>query len=303
MRITLVAALVLLSSHATAAILNVEFSFTPFIGDLKARTVQHFPGRAHVYVNNVLFAEDSVPSQSVPVENEEAYSAVWVPTMNLGPVLRKGTNKVRIEFVPDDPATEYQAQFRWWSATDSRGRSASSVRAQGNTAEAGMDYTTASGRIVAEREFTADFAQDLPWHHYPPVAVITDADRKRIAALVAARADAFKPNFAAAYQMLQASPNVDVAEVRKMSCLEAAYAAGVRAAAVPASTLDYTTTGNQEVVVRSRAGPLYSFDRTAIGRIPGTDDMQLCAGIMLSILLPPRLAVVRSPSGWWQVVY
>jgi hypothetical protein len=35
----------------------------------------------------------------------------------------------------------------------------------------------------------------------------------------------------------------------------------------------------------------------------GDDDMQMCAAMALYVAYPPRLAVVRTPSGGWEVVY
>lgn len=305
-RITLIAALVFWSSQAAAAVLNVEFNFTPFVGDPKNPTVQTVPGKASVFINNVLLAENPVSKREAQVlfDDREIQPAVWLPTANLGPALRKGKNKVRIEFEPDDPKVQYHTQLRWSSVTDevTRGKTASGATQETNQSGAGMEYKTATGKVTLEREFVADFATDLPWHHYPAVTTISDEDKQRLAALVKERTEAFKPNFAAAYQILQANKNIDLAAVQKIKCLDAAYAAGIRVGARPVDELEFATTGNPEVVVRSKKGDLYALDPKAFERIKG-DDMQMCAGMILSVLYPPRLVAVRAPSGEWQVVY
>ena len=60
MRTIAIAALLLWSSFSTAAVLNVEFHFAPYTGDLKKSSVQTVPGKAAVYLNNVLIAEQPV---------------------------------------------------------------------------------------------------------------------------------------------------------------------------------------------------------------------------------------------------
>jgi hypothetical protein len=135
------------------------------------------------------------------------------------------------------------------------------------------------------------------------ITTVSAEDKKSLAALLKARTEVFKPDFAAAYKLLSANRSIQVAEVRKLKCLDAAYAAGVRIAPAAADQIDYVMTGNPEIVVTSRTGELYPVaDPKTFERIKG-DEVQMCAGMMLSILFPARMAVVRTPSGEWQVVY
>ncbi len=112
----------------------------------------------------------------------------------------------------------------------------------------------------------------------------------------------FKPDFAAIYKQLAATQGVEVAEIRKRKCLEAAHKAGVHVSAAPRGDLEFVTTGGPEVIVRAKRGELYPPDRTAFERIKG-DEMQMCAGMALAVAYPQRLVAVRTPQGNWEVVY
>lgn len=308
MRTFVTALLLFWSSLTTAKVINVEFKFTPFVGDpVKNKTVETVPGTAVVYVNNVPIAEREVQQQEVPVlfEEREITAAVWVPVQSLGPVLRKGKNTIRIEFEPSDPKAPYRAQLRWASVTDQVAKTETSPgrATETNQASEGVDDRKAAGRVVFEREFVADFAKDLPWHHYPAVTSLSDDDRKALATIVKDRADAFKPDFTAAYRMLQGIPDIDVPGIKKMKCLPKGYAAGVRVGFLPVDQLDLVTTGNPEVVVRGKKGELFfPRDPSAFDRIKD-DEVQRSVTMIFSLLYPPRLVVVRSASGKWEVAY
>jgi hypothetical protein len=153
---------------------------------------------------------------------------------------------------------------------------------------------------VLERDFEADFATDRPWHHYPPVTALSDADKALLSAAVRERGAGFKPGFEPVYAQLAKSPEVQVAEIRKLKCLDAAYAAGSRVS--PATEMAFDL-GGPEVIVRGRDGPLFDFgDKSAFDKIKG-DDLQMCAGVVLSMAYPPRMAFARAPSGNWEFVY
>ena len=106
---------------------------------------------------------------------------------------------------------------------------------------------------------------------------------------------------AAIYEILAANQEIKVAEVRRMKCIDAAYQAGARFDAAPADQLEFVTPGGPEVVVQRKGGNLHSVDQKAFEKIKG-DDEQMCAGMTLSVVYPPRLVVVRSPGGTWEVV-
>jgi hypothetical protein len=117
------------------------------------------------------------------------------------------------------------------------------------------------------------------------------------------RSDLFKPNFAELYLILGKNPNMNLAELKKLKCLDKAYAAGIRIIPPAHNQLYFATTGNPEVVVsREDAAPLFPLVEKSFARIKG-EDIQMCAGMALSVAYPPRLTCVRSPSGDWQVAY
>lgn len=312
MRNPILALLLSWSSLAAAGVINIEFNFTPFVGDpVKSDRVETVPGKALVLVNNVPVAEQDIQKQTVPVlfDNREIGTAVWVPGSAMGPALRRGKNKLRIEFSPANAKTPYDAQLRWASVTDqvTRTEDGPGQMSATNQSDEGADNRkTAVGKAVFEREFQADFAADLPWHHFAPVTALNDADRQQLAAMVSARAEAFKPNFSAAYQLLKTSATpgleLNLAAIQKSRILDKAYAAGIRIMVSRADNLDFVVTGNPEVVVRAKAGDLYSIDPKAIGRIKG-NDMQMGLGMVLGVLYPSRLVAVRDPAGKWTVVY
>src|SRR4249920_1437286 len=192
----LIALMLLASSQVSAEVVNVEFKFTPYTGDLKEDHVQTVPGKARVFINNVLYAEQDVEQQSVPVifDDREIAPSVWVPMNSAGPILRKGRNSIRIEFLPSNPKSTYAAQLSWASVTDqtTETQSDSGASISTNQSGEGMDSKHGAGKIVFEREFAADFAEDRPWHHYPAISSLSDADKQQLAAVVATRAAGFK---------------------------------------------------------------------------------------------------------------
>lgn len=292
---------------ASAEIVNVEFKFTPYTGDLKEDQVQTVPGKAQVYINNMLFAEQDVEKQAVPVlfDDREISPSVWVPMNSAGPILRKGKNSIRIEFQPSDAKAPYNAQLSWASVTDQATEVENSPGSSTSTNQTGegMDSKKGPGKVVFEREFTADFATDRAWQHYPAVTALSDADKQQIAAAVAARAAGFKPGFVDAYKLLEGQENFDLAAIKKSKCLDSAYAVGVRVSAPTIEQMEFALTGNPEVVVSRKGGALFDAGTPELfGKIKG-DDNQMCAGMVISVAYPPRLSFVRNPAGAWEVVY
>jgi hypothetical protein len=294
-------ALLLSGSAVNAKVINVEFKFTPFTGDTKEDHVNSVAGKAKVFINNIPVAEQDIEQRELPVlfDDREISPSVWVPVASMGPVVRKGKNAIRIEFEPSQ-ATPYSAQFSWALVSDQSTEKSKSGRVQAtNQTGEGKEEKKGTGKMVFEREFVADFAGDRPWHHYPAVAVVSEEDKQKLTGLLKQRADAFKPKFADVYRLLEGSKQgIDLAEARKAKCLDKAYAAGVRIAPPSPAELEFVTTGNPEVVLRRKDGPLFQPDQQAFGRIKG-DEIQMCAGILLSIVYPPQLIVVRRPDGLW----
>lgn len=289
-----------------AKVVNVEFKFTPYTGDPKQDKVQGVAGRATVYLNGVFVAQQPLQAGEMPVlfEEREIAPAVWIPVESLGSMVRKGKNTLRIEFVPTDATAPYKVQLSWASVTDEVKEEDDAGRQQAtNQADEGKEEKKdVTGPITMEREFVADFAKAQPWHSYPPVASITPDDEQKLATLVTERVAWFKPPFTKVYDALEANDRVDPAEIRKAKCLDAAYTAGFRLTAAPVRDFEYSTTGGPEVVVRSRSGQLYEADQKAFERIKGGDEMQMCAGIALSVVFPPRIVAVRRPDGTWEAL-
>lgn len=303
---TLLLAALLVPSLSVAKTLNVEFKFTPFTGDVKADHVDAVPGHAAVFLNGIPLADQEVEAASLPVlfDEREVAASVWMPMGSYDGLLRKGKNTIRIEFTPKDAKLTYHAQLRWASVTDQTQESDDDAghHRSTNQANEGVDDKSATGPVSFERSFDADFATDRPWHHAAAVTTVTDEDRQQIAAFVTERAGWFKPDFAPLYKELAKLPDLHVDRVKKARCLDAAYKAGLRITAPPAESLEIATTGNPEIVVRRKGGDLFELDPAAIRKIKG-DENQMCAGMSLAMLYPPRLILVRGASGGWQLVY
>ncbi len=297
----------LLMPLARAAVINVEFKFTPFVGDpAKDEKVKTVPGKAAVFINNIPFADQEVREEEVPVlfEEHEIAPAVWIPMSSVGPVVRKGKNKIRVEFTPNDVAKPYRAQLRWASVMDTAteevepggGRST-------NQTDGGVDdRKDLKGKVVFEREFTADFALDLPWHHYSPVTAVTEEDKQKIAALLKTRAEWFQPDFAGLYKALEENESLKVDDVRKAQCLETVYKAGVRVTPPAATELNFAITGGPEVMVTKKTGTLFGLDEKTFAPIKD-EGARMCAGMALITIYPDKLMAVRKPDGVWEIVY
>jgi hypothetical protein len=307
MRALVILAFVLAPGLVTAKVLNVEFKFAPYVGDAKEDKVTTVAGTAYVFLNNVPIGEQEVRKQEVPVmfDEREIASAVWVPVESLGPAVRRGKNTFRIEFEPTDRKVAYKAQLRWASVTDQVQEESAPGRYKGtNQADQGVEEKKATGKVSMERDFTGDFATDQPWHHLPAVDSLSDDDKQALAKLVEERVAWFAPDFASFYQALEQNPRLpdgQVGEIRKRKCLDAAHKAGVRITSAGAQNLDFLTTGGPEVVVRGRKGALYPPDPKGFERIRG-DEMQMCAGMALSLVYPNKLVAVRQ-DGAWKVAY
>ena len=307
MRTLYLAMLLLCPSLALTKVLNVEFKFTPFVGDpARDDEVTTVPGTARVTVNGIPVADQDIAEDTLPVlfEAREIAPSVWLPVESLGSILRRGPNLLRIVFEPRDANAKYRAQLRWATVNDEMketedgaGRSTTT-----NQSAEGVDDRTATGRLVIERTFDAPFATDQPWHHAPAESALSATDEASLRKLVEGRIAAFAPDFARLFALLEGRPGVDLATVRKLRCLEQAHAAGLRIAGPAAGQLDLVVTGRAEIVIRAKDGPLFRpVDPAVLGKIAG-DDVQMCAGTALMSAFPPRLIVVRNPKGGWQVV-
>ena len=299
--IALAALLSLATGLSCAEIINLEFKFTPFIGDLKQDHVDSVAGKANVFINRIPILAQEIDKQELPVlfDDREVSPAVWIPIASIGSAVRKGKNAIRIEFMPAN-AAPYQAQFSWAAVNDSATEKTEpgSIQATNQSGE-GKEAKQGTGKMIFEREFIADFANDRPWHHYPAITALTAEDKQQMTDLLKTRTAAFKPKFEAIYPLLESNPVVNLAEARKSKCLDQAYAAGVRMTAPAPDEIEFVTTGNPEVVIRRKDGnPVFQPNREAFERIKG-EKIQMCAGILLSIIYPVQLIVVRKPDGNW----
>ena len=300
------ALLLLLPWSTRGAVINVEFKFTPFVGDpAKDEKVTTVPGKAAIFINNVPFAEQEVHEDQLPVlfDEHEVAPSVWVPMSSVGPIVQKGKSKIRVEFSPNDMTKAYRAQLRWASVTDAtkEEEEPGSIRSTNQADEGVDDRKSVTGKVTFEREFTADFALDLPWHHYPAVTSLTEEDKQKITGLLKDRAEWFKPDFAALYKALEENESLKVEDVRRAQCLETVYKAGVRVTAPQAGELDFALTNGPIVVVTKREGSLFGLDEKTFAAIKD-EDTQMCAGMALSMIYPGKLMAVRKPDGAWQLV-
>ncbi|MFN0149785.1 MAG: hypothetical protein ACKVU1_03620 [bacterium] len=292
---------------AAANVINVEFNFTPYVGDAATDDeVQTVAGMARVFINNIPYAVQEVTEQELPVlfDEREISPSVWLPVESCGGALRKGKNTLRIEFEPKSASKAYRARLAWASVMDeSTEEGSDGSYSSTNMSDAGVDDKEAKGKVVFEREFMADFAADMPWHHYAAVTALTDADKKALTALVAQRIEMFKPDFAAFYALLEANTEMDITGMKEAKCLDAAYAAGARIAAPKPADLDIVTTGGPAVVIRAKDGNLFvPEDMSAFEKIEDPE-IQMCIGMAFATAFPPQIVVVRAPSGAWEAAY
>lgn len=130
----------------------------------------------------------------------------------------------------------------------------------------------------------------------PAVTTLTAADRAVILELPHQRAALFSPNFEAAYRFLGSLPKdqgitLDVPEVRRLGCLEAGYAAGMRVAAPADADLKLITTGSPVVVARGASEFLMNFPNQLgmaerYGALP--NDKGFCLAVTFNMLFPKR---------------
>ncbi|HAR96466.1 MAG TPA: hypothetical protein DCR97_10965 [Deltaproteobacteria bacterium] len=300
--------ILILSWHslAVAGVVNVEFKFTPYRGHpIKNDTVESVPGKARVFINHVMLAEQEVRQESLPVSFDEREIAlcVWVEAAGLGSRIRKGKNTIRVEFEPALHKDAYKARLAWASVMDQSIKQVQPGRyRETNESSRGSDTRTALGNVVFEREFTAEFAADLPRHHYPPVASLTNEDKQRLKDLVNNPVKTFRPDFSGVYRLLEGKTGIAVEEVRKTMCVDKAYAAGIRISAPAQDQYEFVTTGNPEVVVQRKGGELFT-SQNKEGLEGMDDDLHMCAAVALFTAYPPKLTAVRSLSGTWDVAY
>ncbi len=161
----------------------------------------------------------------------------------------------------------------------------------------GTDAKQATGKVVFEREFVADFAADLPWHHDSPITALSDADKHQLAELVTARAGPFEPGFADIYRSLEGKEGIRVAEIKKAKCLDKAYAAGIRVAAPTFEQLDFVVTGGPEVLVQRKSGALYDLGGgKGVRAHQGRRDADVCRrGALHRLSAAPG---IRPRAGW-----
>lgn len=297
------------STFTLASVINFEIKFTPFVGNPATDdSVKTVAGKAQVFLNNVFITEQEIRSRDLPVmfDEREVAPEIWLPVETLGQLLRKGNNTVRIEFVPTDNTLSYHAQLSWADVNDQRTETeaAGSFSATNQSGE-GKEIKDAQGKVVVEKEFSADFAADLPWHHAPAVTSLTDEDNRQLLKLISDRAELFKPEFEGIYKILEmphVGMQVDFAEIRNSGCLNQAYEAGVRVPTPSMDELEFKLSGNQEVVIRGKSGMLYPFKPEDFAKIHG-EETGMCAGMTLSIVYPPQLVVIKNASGAWEALY
>lgn len=297
------------STASLAKVINFEIKFTPFVGNPATDdSVKTVSGTAQVFLNDVLISEQELQSRDQPVlfDEREIGSEIWLPVASLGPLVRQGKNTVRIESTAADGAMPFRTQLSWAEVNDQ----STETQTEGgfsatNQSGEGKEIKEAQGKIVMEKDFSADFASDLPWHHLPAITSLSEDDKQQLLKLVNDRAELFKPKFEGLYKILERPhPGIelDLAQIRSSGCLDKAYQAGVRVAVRTLDDMELKLSGHQEVVVKGKSDALYPFKEADFAKIKG-DENQMCAGMALSIAYPPQMIVVKNAAGAWEVIF
>jgi hypothetical protein len=286
MRLVIIA--VIAAATGSAEIVNAEFGFDMYTGDRsKQSKLKAVPGRMRVFFNDISFRNQKSFDRELAVMSGNIMSGNGIFVSRAGPIIRKGKNSIRVEFEATDSNVEYNATLAWtFSNYDQSGVSKTD----------GTDTKTGKGKITITKEFTAPFAEDLPWHHYPSVQTLTETDKQSIAAVLQTLADAFKPNFAPIYARIGS----EAAEIRGMGCIENAYAQGVRMRAASLDQLTFDLTGTPEVTVRGKGVRLFVPNDAKFWDKVNND---ICLMTMFDSAFASVLHVVKSPAGVWQIVY
>ncbi|MGB5240805.1 MAG: hypothetical protein WBN80_09170 [Prochlorococcaceae cyanobacterium] len=298
--------------------LNLEFKFTPYLPPAKdADKVTTVEGVVELELNGVPMLDQPLESKSALLmdsneEGIEVFPAVWINALELQPLLRRGDNLLRLTFTPKNGAVPYRSQFLWTMIED---QTTTSTTARGsevttNHGAKGREDREARGPVTVQKAFQAPFAKVEPWHAAPAVTTLTPTDRAAILELIRQRAALFSPDFEAAYRFLGSFPKdqgitLDMPEVRRLGCLEAGYATGMRVAAPAEADLRLVTTNSPVVVARGTGEFLMSFPNQ-----PGMaeryealpNDKGFCLVISFNMLFPKRLLLVKGVDGQWQIL-
>ncbi len=317
--LTLLASILTIApAPAGAKPVNVNFHFTPYLpaaGD--ADQVITLEGVVELELNGVPMLEVPLKSESALVMERgdtgpEVSSVFWLDALALQPLVRRGDNLLRLRFTPKDGTLPYRSQFRWVVVED---QTTTSTTAKGsllttNHGADGREDHEAPGPATVQQAFQAPFARVEPWHDAPAVTALAPDDRAAILELIRRRAALFAPDFAAAYRHLASLPRdrgltLDVPEVRRLACLEAGYAAGMRVAAPAEADLQLVTTGSPVVVARGAGEFLFRFPSEPgmaerYEAIP--NDKGFCLAISFNMLFPKRLFLVKGVDGQWQIL-
>ncbi|MCS5698871.1 hypothetical protein NZK32_07435 [Cyanobium sp. FGCU-52] len=302
----------------TARPLNVEFKFTPYLPPARdAEKVTTVEGVVELELNGVPMMDLPIESKSALLmdsseEGIEVFPAVWINALELQPLLRRGDNLLRLTFTPKSGTVPYRSQFRWAVIED---RTTTSTTARGsemttNHGAEGREDRGARGPVAVQKAFQAPFARVEPWHAAPAVTTLTPADRAAILELLRARAALFSPDFEAAYRFLGRLPKdqgitLDMPEVRRLGCLEAGYATGMRVAAPADADLKLVTTGSPVVVASGKEGFVMSFPHEpgmAERYVALPNDRGFCLAITFNMLFPKRMLLVKGLDGQWQML-
>lgn len=227
-------------------------------------------------------------------------------------MVRRGDNLLRLRFTPKDGSLPYRSQFRWLVVED---KTTTSTTAKGsmltsNYGSEGREDQETRGPAKVQQAFQAPFARVEPWHEVPAVTALAPDDRAVILDLIRRRAALFAQDFAAAHSHLASLPRdggitLDVPEIRRLACLEAGYAAGMRVAAPAEADLQLVTTNSPVVVARGTGEFLFRFPNEPgmaerYAAIP--NDKGFCLAISFNMLFPKRLLLVKGVDGQWQML-
>lgn len=284
---------------------QLEFSFTPYRGDpLRQDRLPMVPGRVGVVLNGYPLVDGEITAVDALVlfRERRISPGLVLSTLGMGPLLRRGTNRLTLRFVPTDTGLPYRGRFQWAAITD---RITRTLEPEGETLSnegaTGRQDLAAQGALELSQSFEAPFAPDRPWHHRPPIGGLEAADREALAALVGQRAASFAPPFTTAYGLLSQPGVANGTALRQARCLERGYAAGLRVTPAAPDQLRFHAGSLPAVLVGgARDGPLFRL--TFPTSLPETlgEDGAICLSIAVALLFPPHLIGIRDGAGGWR---
>ncbi|MBI2265000.1 MAG: hypothetical protein HYU64_07490 [Armatimonadetes bacterium] len=292
--------------------LNLEFNFGAYVRDSNDKSqVLCVPGEIILRVNDAFVYKTETTGEPLTSTFENEVSLPLAGNvLSLGPVVRKGPNKLVFEFIPRDSSMEYEIELRFSRVMDQAKleRTSGGTFQGGNLSALEAIHNNEKGRVAIEKTVDADFAQDRPWHHYPPVSSLTEGDRKALLSALKGKADLFSiGNFPKLIQELKAGTQFQATpEVQKLlrKGLEKYLKRHKALNLLSLEKMEFLLTGRQEVLIlrKGEEGFLVNLDPDDAAKAGLTmDEGSVLAGAVAQFFW--KTAYARNPQGLWERVY